>query len=74
MSISDTVSQVAATNPSVGVAVASAQTNSAILAGLQSGDTSLGSLVGAASTQAQIASQLLSSLDTNLGQNVDLRA
>ena len=74
MSISDTVSQVAATNPTVGVAVASAQTSSAILAGLQSGDTAIGSLLGTASTQAQITNQLLSSIDSNLGQNVDLRA
>ena len=73
MSISDTVSQTAATDPVVGVAVASAQTQGAILAGLQSGDTSVGTLLGATDTQAQITSRLLSGLDANLGQNVDLR-
>jgi len=74
MSISDTISQVAATDPTVGVAVASAQTKSAIVAGLGTGDAALGGLLGAASTQALETSQLLSGLTPNLGQNVDLRA
>ena len=73
MSINDTVSQAAATNPVIGVAVAGASTKQAILAGLQTGDTALGSLIGAASQQAVTTNQLLASL-TKVGQNVDLRA
>ena len=71
MSINDTVSQVAASNPIVGVAVAQASTNSALLAGLQSGDPTLGSLVGAITSQSQEDSSLLAQLQPNLGQNVN---
>ncbi len=42
MSITDTISQVAASNPAVGVAVAASSVKSGILGGLQTGDTSLG--------------------------------
>ena len=71
MSISDTAAQVAAKDPVVGVAVATAQTNSAILAGLQAGDPILGRLLGAQSAQALQAQALLSSLNPALGQNVN---
>ena len=47
MSITDTISQVAASNPMVGAAVAASQTSSALLSGLQSGDPATSSLLGA---------------------------
>lgn len=72
MSISDTVGQAAATDPVVGVAVASANTKNALLAGLQSGDPLTGALMGAVSTEAVTDNQLLSSL-TGLGQHLDLK-
>lgn len=71
MSINDTISQVAASNPVVGAAVAAASTNSALLAGMQSGDSTLGSLVGALTSQSQEESSLLAQLQPNLGQNVN---
>ncbi len=73
MSINDTISQVAATNPAVGVAVAVSSTKSALLAGMQTGDTALAGLLGALHTQAAEAGRLLPSV-SSLGQNVDLRA
>lgn len=74
MSISDTISKVAATNPIVGVAVANQSTDSALLAGIQTGDTSLGGLLGAVNGQAAESDQLLASLTPNLGQNVNTTA
>lgn len=74
MSITDTIGQVAATNPVVGVAVATQNTKSAILAGLQTGDTQTASLLGAVSGRALEASQLLASLTPHLGQNVNTTA
>ena len=74
MSISDTISQVAATNPVVGVAVAKQSADSAILEGLQTGDTATSALLGAVSGQALEANQLLASLTPNLGQNVNTSA
>ena len=74
MSITDTISQVAATNPVVGVAVAKQSADSAILTGWQTGDTATSALLGAVSGQALEANQLLSSLTPNLGQNVNTRA
>jgi len=71
MSITDTISSVAATNPVVGVALATQSTDNAILAGLQSGDTATSALLGALSDQALQANQLLASLTPNLGQNVN---
>lgn len=73
MSITDTVSQVAATNPAVGVAVSNASIKSAIVAGMQTGDTAVAGLLGALNSQALQANTLLSSL-SGLGQNVDLKA
>jgi len=73
-SISDTISRVAATNPVVGVAVAQQNADSAILAGLQTGDTATSALLGALSSQALEANQLLASLTPNLGQNVNTAA
>ena len=73
-SISDTISRVAATNPVVGVAVAQQNADSAILAGLQTGDTATSALLGALSSQALEANQLLASLTPNLGQNVNIAA
>ncbi len=71
MSITDTIGQVAATNPVVGVAVATQNTKSAILTGLQTGDTQTASLLGAISGRALEASQLLASLTPHLGQNIN---
>lgn len=73
MSITDTISRVAATNPVVGVAVAQQSADSAILAGLQTGDTATPALLGAVSSQALEANQLLASL-TSLGQHVNTTA
>ncbi len=71
MSITDTIGKVAATNPVVGVAVATQSTQSTILAGLQNGDTQTASLLGAISGRALVANQLLASLTPNFGQNVN---
>ncbi len=73
MSILNLVSQTAAANPVVGAAVAMSSTNSALLAGMQSGDTAMGGLLGAVSTQAVMANQLLASI-TGTGGNINLRA
>jgi hypothetical protein len=73
MSITDTISRVAATNPVVGVAVANQSADSAILAGLQTGDTAASALLGAVSGQALEANQLLASL-TSLGHHVNTTA
>ena len=71
MSISDTISSVAAANPVVGVAVVKQSIGSAILSGLTSGDTGTASLLGAVTNQAEEANQLLASLQPHLGQNVN---
>lgn len=73
MSISSTIGQVAASNPIVGVAVAVSQVKSALVAGMQTGDTAMAGLLGALSTQAQTSGQLLASLPTTLGQSLDVR-
>jgi len=74
MSITDTISKVAATNPVVGVVLARQSVDSAVLAGLQTGDTATSALLGAVSGQALEANQLLASLTPNLGQNVNTTA
>ena len=74
MSITDTISKVAATNPVVGVALARQSVDSVVLAGLQTGDTATSALLGAVSGQALEANQLLASLTPNLGQNVNTTA
>ncbi len=74
MSITDTISQEAASNPAVGAAVAAAQTKSALLAGLQSGDTTTSGLLGAIYSQSDEVNSLLSKLQPNLGQNVNTTA
>lgn len=74
MSITDTISKVAATNPVVGVALARQSVDSAVLVGLQTGDTATSALLGAVSGQALEANQLLASLTPNLGQNVNTTA
>ncbi len=71
MSISDTISSVAAANPVVGLAVSTQQTDSAILAGMQTGDTATSALLGALSGQALEANQMLASLTPGVGQNVN---
>ena len=73
MSLSDTVSQAAATNPTVGVAVASEETKSALLAGLQTGDAPFGAALAAQSAEALQVSTLRAGVEPGLGQNVDLR-
>ncbi len=74
MSITDTISKVAATNPVVGVAVAQQSASDAILAGLQTGDTATSALLGAVNDQALETGKLLASLTPNLGQNVNTSA
>lgn len=74
MSISDTISQTAAANPLVGMAVATQSVKGAILAGLQTGDAAFGSLLGAAGGQALEASQLLAMLAPHLGRALDVQA
>ncbi len=74
MSISDTISQTAATNPMVGMAVAAQSVKGAILAGLQTGDAAFGSLFGAVGGQALEANQLLATLAPHLGQTLDVQA
>jgi len=56
------------------VAVANQSADSAILAGLQTGDTATSALLGAISGQMLEANQLLVSLTPNLGQNVNTHA
>jgi len=74
MSISDTISSVAAANPAAGVAVTQQSVGSAILAGLQTGDQATAPLLGALGGQVQEVSRLLASLQPNLGQNVSTSA
>ncbi len=74
MSITETIGQVAATNPVVGVAVATQNAKSALLAGLQSGDTAAASLLGAITGRALETNQLLASLTPHLGQNINTTA
>ena len=74
MSISDTISSVAAANPVVGVAVARQSIGSAILSGLQSGDTGTAPLLAALGGRAQEVSQLMANLEPHLGQNVNTSA
>jgi hypothetical protein len=71
MSIAATIGQVAATNPLVGIAVAQQSTKSALLAGIETGDTQTVALLGAVSGQALEANQLLASLTPKLVQNVN---
>ncbi len=71
MSITETISRVAAINPVVGMAAAGQSTDSALLAGMQTGDTQIGALLGAINGPALEANQLLASLTPNLGQNVN---
>ena len=71
MSISDTIGRIAATSPVVGAAVARQSTDSALLAGLQTGDTETTALLNAVNGRALEANQLLASLTPNLGQNVN---
>jgi hypothetical protein len=71
MFISDTIGRVAAINPLVGVAVAQQSTKSALLAGIETGDTQTTALLGAISGRALEANQLQASLTPNLGQNVN---
>lgn len=73
MSLVDTISRAAATSPVVGVSVATQNTKDAILAGLQGGDPQTATVLGALSSQALTANQLLASL-TKVGQNIDLKA
>ena len=74
MSITETISQTAATNPVVGVAVATQSTNSAILARLQTGDAGTEALLSAISGQVLEASQLMTALTPHLGQNLNTGA
>lgn len=74
MSISDTIGSVAAANPVVGVAVARQGIGSAILSGLQSGDTGTAPLLEAVSSRALEVSQLMASVEPHLGQNVSTTA
>lgn len=74
MSISDTISQVSATNPVGGVAVAGQSADSAILEGWQTGDVATSALLGAVSGQALEANQLLVSLMPPLGRYVNAGA
>lgn len=77
MSISDTIGSVAVLNPVVGAAVARQSVGSAILAGLQSSqstDPGASALLGAVFGQAQEAQQLLASVQPHLGQSVNTTA
>lgn len=71
MTITDTISAVAAANPVTGVAVARQSIGSAILSGLTSGDTGTAPLLQAVSSQAQEVNTLMASLQPHLGQNVN---
>ena len=72
MSITDTISAVAAANPVVGVAVAQQSVSAAILAGASGRDDSgAASLLGAVGSRAEEVQTLLSSLQPYLGQNVN---
>ena len=73
-SLSTTIGQIAAKNPTVGFAVAQASVQAAILYGMQSGDSATSGLYGALAEQNNIATQLFSSVSPTLGQNVNLLA
>ena len=74
MDLTTMISQMAATNPQVGVPVTMQSTDNAILAGMVSGDTATSSLLGALFSQESEQAQLLASVQPNLGQNVNVLA
>ena len=57
-----------------GTTVAGQSIGSAVLAGLQTGDTATAPRLGALGSQASEVSRLLASLQPNLGQNVNTTA
>ncbi len=74
-SINSTISQVAASNPAVAVAVNNQSTNSAILYSMQNQDSSIGGALGEAYTKESVTTQLLAGLSSStLGRNIDIRA
>ncbi|HEY3329919.1 MAG TPA: hypothetical protein VGK19_07870 [Capsulimonadaceae bacterium] len=75
MNIAATVSQLAARDPSVGVAVAATSVKSSILAGMVSGDTNTASLIANLVDQQLEEAHLLQTVTaTEPGQKLDLRA
>lgn len=74
MDINSTISQVAASNPMAGMAVAMQSTESAILASLTTGDSQPAGQLGALYSQESEASQLLASVQPNVGQNINTLA
>jgi len=74
MDINTAISQLAGTNPQVGAAVAMQSTDSAILAGMASGDTATSSILGGLFSQESEQAQLLASISPNLGQNINVLA
>ena len=74
MSINDTVSQVAANNPYVGAVISAAGINSNLLASLPTDESGLTGVLGAKATEGVTENQILSSLQPNLGQNIDTQA
>lgn len=75
MNIAATVSQLAASNPQVGAAVASATVKGSILAGMVSGDTGTATILADLADQQQQEAQLLQTvMATEPGAKIDLRA
>ncbi len=77
MSLSGTVSSVAAANPAAGAAVQKQSVTGAVLASLTAGtetDPGASSLLGAVFGQAQEVQTLLASLQPHLGRNVNTTA
>jgi hypothetical protein len=74
MTISNTISQTAATNPLVGAAVAKQSLDSALLSSAQTGDAGTTALLEAIHGQALQENQLLTSASPTLGQHINITA
>jgi hypothetical protein len=74
MSITDTISQTAASNPVVGAAVSASLLDSTLLSGMESGDSATTNLLSAVYNQSSEINTLMSQLEPNLGQNVNTTA
>jgi hypothetical protein len=81
MSISSTISQYAATNPAVAVAVSKESTQNALLSSMNSdgspaaGASAAGGVLSALSQQqTEVETLLEGASDPNLGRNIDIRA
>jgi len=73
MSLSSTISQYAAKDPAVAVALSDANTKSALLSDMQSNETPTGNLLSDV-YQSEANTLLSAASPSHLGQNIDIQA